>query len=188
MQSSLLKSPMAIRPIAARRRQSGAALIVSLIFLLVMTLLSTSTMKSATMQERMAGNTRDYNLGFQGAEAALRAAETYLRTTATLPDFDDTGGHYVVNSANRPVWYGYTPTDGSGYITYPADIAGTARRPRYLLEQLSTARPAGTETETGTAVDEIYYFRVTAVGYGGAVDSGGIPLTAVVLSSVFRSR
>lgn len=175
-------------PIANRGRQSGAALIVALIFLLLMTVLSTSTMKSATMQERMAGNTRDYNLGFQGAEAALREAEDYLRTTTVLPDFDDVGGHYVVNSTNRPVWHGYTPNDGSGYITYSADIYGTAQRPKFFLEKLTTARPAGTETETGTAVDEIYYFRITAVGYGGAVDSGGNPLTSVVLSSVYRSR
>ena len=171
-----------------RGHQSGAALIVSLIFLLLMTLLSTSTMRSAMMQERMAGNTRDYNLGFQGAEAALRDAETYLQTTAVLPDFDDVGGHYIVNSPNRPAWHEYPPSDGSGYLTYPADIDGTAQRPQYFLERLSTARPAGTETETGTAVDEIFYFRITAVGYGGAVDGGGIPLTSVVLSSVYRSR
>jgi Tfp pilus assembly protein PilX len=53
---------------------------------------------------------------------------------------------------------------------------------------LSTARPAGTDTETGVPIDEIFYFRITAVGYGGAVDGGGTPLTAVVLSSVYRSR
>ena len=141
------------------------------------------------MQERMAGNTRDYNLGFQAAEAALRVAENYLRTTAVLPEFDDTGAHYIVNSANRPAWQAYPPTNGSGYIEYPADVAGTARRPRYYLERLITARPPGTETETGTAVDEIYYFRITAVGYGGAVDTDGVtPLASVVLSSVFRSR
>ena len=171
-----------------RNRQTGAALIVSLIFLLLMTLLSTSTMRSATMQEKMAGNTRDYNLGFQSAEAALREAEDYLRTTAVLPDFDDSGAHYVVNSPNRPTWQNYPPSDGSGYISYSADIDGTAQRPRYYLERLTTARPAGTETETGTAVDEIFYFRITAVGYGGAVDTGGNPLTSVVLSSVYRSR
>ena len=174
--------------IANRGRQSGAALIVSLIFLLLMTLLSTSTMRSATMQERMAGNTRDYNLGFQGAEAALREAETYLQTTAVLPEFDDVGAHYVVNSTNRPVWDQYPTSPGSGYISYSADIPGTAQRPQYYLEKLITARPPGTETETGTGVDEIYYFRVTAVGFGGAVDSGGNPLTSVVLSSVYRSR
>lgn len=176
------------RAFAIRSRQSGAALIVSLIFLLLMTLLSTSTMRSATMQEKMAGNTRDYNLGFQSAEAALREAEEYLRTTAVLPDFDDTGAHYVVNSPNRPTWQDYPPSDGSGYINYSGTVYGTAQAPRYYLERLTTARPPGTETETGTAVDEIFYFRITAVGYGGAVDTGGNPLTSVVLSSVYRSR
>lgn len=173
---------------ATRSQQSGVALVVALIFLLLMTLLSTSTMRGATMQERMAGNTRDYNLGFQAAEAALREGETYLRTTVVLPDFDDTGAHYVVNSANRPSWHSYPPSSGSGYLTYGGNSPDTAVLPQYYLEKLTTARPAGTETETGTAIDEIYYFRITAVGYGGAVDSGGNALTSVVLSSVFRSR
>ena len=176
------------KTIAIRRRQSGVALVISLIFLLLMTLLSTSTMRSATMQEKMAGNTRDYNLGFQSAEAALREAEEYLRTTAVLPEFDDTGAHYIVNSPNRLAWQDYPPTDGSGYIDYSTSVYGTARRPRYYVERLTTARPPGTETEAGTAVDEIFYFRITAVGYGGAVDAGGNPLSSVVLSSVYRSR
>jgi type IV pilus assembly protein PilX len=175
--------------VTLRGRQSGAALIISLIFLLLMTMLGTSSMRTATMQERMSGNLRDYNLGFQGAEAALRGAEQYLRDTGgALPDFDDTGGHYVVNSPTRPKWYGNTINDGNGFITYPADIYGTSARPRYFIERLSTARPAGTDTETGVPIDEIFYFRITAVGYGGAVDGGGTPLTAVVLSSVYRSR
>ena len=97
------------------------------------------------------------------------------------------GGHYIVNSPDRPVWHEYPTSSGNGYITYPADIDGTAQPPQYYLERLITAMPAGTETETGTAVDDIFYFRVTAVGYGGAVDAGGDPLTSVVLSSVFRS-
>lgn len=168
--------------------QRGVALPVALIFLLMMTLLSTSTMRSATMQERMAGNTRDYNLGFQAAEAALREAEDYLMTNSeTLPDFDDTNGHYVVNSQSRPVWHQYPTSDGSGYLS-AANVTGTAAAPKYYLERLSTARPPGLETEAGGSVDEVSYFRVTAVGYGQAVDGGGEPLTAVVLSSVFRSR
>ncbi|MDJ0907065.1 MAG: pilus assembly protein [Woeseiaceae bacterium] len=168
--------------------QTGVALPVALIFLLLMALLSTSTMRSATMQERMAGNTRDYNLGFQAAEAALREAEDYLRDNSeTLPDFDDTGGHYVVNSPSRPVWDQYPTTDGTGYLS-ASGVTGTAAAPKYYLERLSTARPAGSETEAGTSVDEIFYFRITAVGYGQAVDGSGDPLTAVVLSSVFRSR
>lgn len=168
-------------------RQSGAALIVALIFLLLMTLLSTSSMRSSTMQERMAGNMRDWTLGFQSAEAALREAERYLLDTDVLPEFDDTDGLYQLNSPDRPVWVGGTPTPGGGYRTYEAGMPDVAEQPKYYIEKLSSIRPAGSNTETGTPVEEFYYFRITAVGYGLAEDDAG-PLTAVVLSSVYRSR
>jgi type IV pilus assembly protein PilX len=168
-------------------RQGGAALILALIFLLLMTLLSTSAVRTSTMQERMAGNMRDWNLGFQGAEASLRQAEKYLMDNDVLPDFDNTGGFYQVNAPNRPVWVGESTSDGAGYITYSGAVQG-ASAPRYYIERLSSIRPAGTDTETGAPVEEIYYFRVTSVGYGGAVNENGSPVTAVVLSSVYRSR
>jgi type IV pilus assembly protein PilX len=178
---------MNLQPIS-HRRQSGAALVLALIFLLLMTMLSTSSMRTSTMQERMAGNMRDWNLGFQGAEAALREAEDWLLETAAMPDFNDDDGYYQVNSTVRPVWSGGTASDGNGYLTYGADIPGTAERPRYYIEKLSSIRPAGASTETGTPVEEIFYFRITAVGFGGAVDDGDEPLTSVVLRSVYRSR
>jgi len=171
-----------------RNRQSGAALIVALVFLLMMTVLSTSSMRSSMMQERMSGHMRDWNLSFQGAEASLRAAERFLSETPVLPEFDGTNGLYPVNSINRPVWTGDTPTDGGGYVAYPETMPYVAAQPKYYIEQLDSVRPAGTETETGTPTAEIFFYRVTAVGYGGAVDSGGIPLSSVVLSTVFRSR
>src|SRR5690606_24216363 len=83
----------------SHRRQDGAALILALIFLLLMTMLSTSSMRTSTMQERMAGNTRDWNLGFQSAEAALRVAEQFLRDEVVLPEFNDANGYYEVNSS-----------------------------------------------------------------------------------------
>lgn len=171
-----------------RRRQSGSALIVSLIFLLLMTLLSTSSMRTATMQERMSGNARDWNLAFQGAEASLRAAEEVLLATNNLPEFDDTGGYYELNSPNRPVWVGSPTSDGNGYLTYPDPVPGVAEQPKYYVERLSGIRPAGSSTETGTAVEEFFYFRITAVGYGGAEDAAGEALSSTVLSTVYRSR
>jgi type IV pilus assembly protein PilX len=170
------------------RRQEGAALILALIFLLLMTMLSTSSMRTSTMQERMAGNARDWNLGFQSAEAALRVAEQFLRDEVVLPEFNDEDGYYEVNSSDRPVWAGGAMVDGNGYVTYPEDLPGTADRPRYYIEKLSSIRPPGASTETGTPVEEINYFRVTAMGFGGAEDTDGDPLTTVVLSSVYRSR
>jgi type IV pilus assembly protein PilX len=172
----------------SRSAQSGSALITSMIFLLVMTVLGVAAMRNSTMQERMSGNARDWNLAFQAAEAALREAEDYLLTTAILPDFNDTNGLYDFESANRPVWTGSSPSNGSGYVEYAADLDGTAQRPRYFIEQLSTIRPAGVETETGVPLDDISFFRVTAVGYGGAIDNAGDPVASVVLSTVYRNR
>jgi type IV pilus assembly protein PilX len=57
------------------KRQSGAVLIVGLIFLVVLTLLGLTAAQTGIMEEHMAGNTRDRNLAFQAAEAALRDAE-----------------------------------------------------------------------------------------------------------------
>lgn len=169
------------------KQQSGTALIIALIFLLLMTLLGTSSMRTSTMEERMAGNMRDWNLGFQSAEAALREAEKYLQDTDILPEFSDADGYYQVNSSDRPVWTGEVASPGNGYLVYADGVDGVAEQPRYYIEKLSSIKPAGTSTEIGP-MEDIFYFRVTAVGYGGAVDDGSDPLTSVVLSSVYRSR
>ncbi|HEX7060841.1 MAG TPA: PilX N-terminal domain-containing pilus assembly protein [Woeseiaceae bacterium] len=168
-----------------RARESGAALIVALIFLLLMTLLSTASMRTSTMQERMAGNQRDWNIGFQSAEAALREGEDYLLNEDDLPEFNDTGGFYQINSSAAPAWASAPLAEGAGVLDVAIEDLPTAH---YYVEKLSSIRPAGVSTETGTPVEEIYYFRITAVGYGAAVDDDGDPITAVVLRSVYRSR
>ncbi|WP_282267768.1 PilX N-terminal domain-containing pilus assembly protein [Stenotrophomonas sp. PS02298] len=62
-----------------RGAQSGAALIVVLMMLVVITLLGLASMRGAIMQERMAANTIARGLAFQGAEAGLRQAEIVVR-------------------------------------------------------------------------------------------------------------
>ena len=56
------------------RRQHGAILIITLLFLVILTMLGVTAMTSSTMEERMAGNTRDSAIALQAAEAALRDA------------------------------------------------------------------------------------------------------------------
>lgn len=70
---------------AAPLRQRGAILAVSLLLLLVMTLLGLAAMQMSRMQERMAGNSRDVNIAFQGAEAGLRDGEERLRVLTARP-------------------------------------------------------------------------------------------------------
>lgn len=68
-----------------RPRQRGAALVIALLMLLVMTVLGIAAMQVTRMEERMAGNARDTNLAFQGAEAGLRDSEDRIRIMTFRP-------------------------------------------------------------------------------------------------------
>jgi Tfp pilus assembly protein PilX len=65
---------------SSRASQSGLALIVGLIFLLIMSIAGLSSIQKVTLQERITGNTIDSNRAFQAAEIALAAAEENVST------------------------------------------------------------------------------------------------------------
>jgi type IV pilus assembly protein PilX len=66
--------------------QRGMALLVSLVFLLLLTLIGISSMQNATLQEKMANSVTLRNQSFQAAEAALRIGESAVQLdTYTLP-------------------------------------------------------------------------------------------------------
>ena len=67
------------------RSQRGAILMISLIFLVILTLIGISAMSTTTFEEKMAGSSRDWNLAFAAAEAAVRDAE-YDITSKYLPN------------------------------------------------------------------------------------------------------
>jgi type IV pilus assembly protein PilX len=61
-----------------RRREDGAALIVSLLILAVVTVLGTAAWQIGSQEERMVGHQRERNIAFEAAEAALRDGERDL--------------------------------------------------------------------------------------------------------------
>lgn len=67
---------------AFKPRQSGAALLVTIIMLLVISLLAVNSMQGSIIQERMTANQHDHQLAFQAAEAALRQGELLRRGQA----------------------------------------------------------------------------------------------------------
>jgi type IV pilus assembly protein PilX len=74
----------------AARRERGATLIIALVFLVIMAMLGVTVANVTSLQEKMAGNTRDRDLALQAAEAALRDAQIRLATdvgfrTAAIP-------------------------------------------------------------------------------------------------------
>jgi len=67
--------------------QRGAVLIVSLVFLLMLTLLATSSMQNATLQEKVASSLTLRHESFQRAETVLRSAEaTVIAPGFSLPE------------------------------------------------------------------------------------------------------
>lgn len=130
-------------------RQHGAALIVALVLLVIMTILGMTSMNMSILEERMAGNIRNMQLAFDAAEAALRDGET---TTEGLPPgtvFDangGTGGLYVPNTGGIPVWeqgdITNPDTSGGGMPSWQprggTSIDGVASQPQSLIEDLGT--------------------------------------------------
>ncbi|HEX6217244.1 MAG TPA: pilus assembly PilX N-terminal domain-containing protein, partial [Vicinamibacterales bacterium] len=62
------------RPIPAQRTQRGAALVVGMLLLLVLTLLAISGMNTASLELAMAGNMQYHENAFQAAETGVEQA------------------------------------------------------------------------------------------------------------------
>ena len=121
------------------RRQCGAALLTSLLILLILSLLAVASMQSVSLQERMVSAVRDGQIAREAAEYAAREAELRLENqTVTLGDFGVVTGLY--ERATAPDIYDVA-TWGSGGTT--ASIAATgfpttelAASPRYIIEHV----------------------------------------------------
>lgn len=165
-----------------KRRQTGSALLISLIMLLLLSLIAVAGMQSTILQGRMSTNLQDRNLAFQAAEAALREGERYVRVNPTL-QFSNQNGLYMVNNSGMPDWrVDVNDGDANDYRVSDAELPRVAQKPRYYIEEIDTIRTAGSSTEAGNPVPPTVFYRVTALGFGGSSD------TTVVLSSVYQNQ
>ena len=60
------------------QKQSGVALVLALVLLLIMSIIGISSVRTVAMEEKMATASHDRSLAFQAAEAALRTGEASL--------------------------------------------------------------------------------------------------------------
>gem|GEM_PF-885923 len=118
-------------------RQKGAALLMSLIILLVLSLLATSSMQNSIMQERMSTSTREGLMALEAAEAALREVEGQLEGLESLDNFGNDAG-----SGNDKGWFytGFAPAvfdDSTWAPESEKSLAATSvdgMTPRYFIE------------------------------------------------------
>ncbi|HHQ15129.1 MAG TPA: hypothetical protein ENK16_08860 [Chromatiales bacterium] len=125
-------------------RQHGAALIVGLVLLMVLTVLAVSTMRTASLELMMAGNTQFRENAFQAAQSGIQATLGDIReqNAANLQAVDGwtqdiaprdiqmgtMRGSYsgrISYLGETPAWGGYSPNDYS-FLHYRIDITGNA--------------------------------------------------------------
>ncbi|MEJ2686694.1 MAG: PilX N-terminal domain-containing pilus assembly protein [Gammaproteobacteria bacterium] len=158
-------------------RQKGAVLIVSLLILLVMTVIGIVAMDTTTLEEKMAGNTRQRDLAFQAAEATLRDGEQDLLIHTPVGfDTSCTNGLCLVLSSGTSNMTPYWDVAGDwqkarayGSQTGAAALKGVPT-PDYLLEKLPPAATPGqnlsnTGSYNGPLPTQLY--RITAKATAG---------------------
>lgn len=169
--------------LALQTRQRGFTLIVVLVFLGILTLLGLTVARTASLEERMAGNTRDRDLAFQAAEAALQDAATDLQgyIAAATPFDGSTAGlvTFVANNAgDAAYWNAYDWTDASQTasvsLTQGMPSGHEPPVPQYVIEKKPDTGPAP------PAPGATLHFRVTARGMGAN------PSTVVILQAEYE--
>lgn len=176
------------RTISPPRNQQGIVLVMSLIFLVVLTLLGLSASGTAGIEAMMAGSYRDRDRAFAAAEAALRDVEIRINGYHANPSsplnpysFPDVGaspacvGGLCASTVTQPVFssdfFGATaPGSGSAVMGVWAgsssnrtpDISGLANQPRYLIESLCRAAPG--ESLTSATCQRVFLITVQAQG------------------------
>lgn len=147
--------------------QRGATLVVALIFLIVLSLLGVAAVQNNTLQERMAGNTRDRDLAFESAEAAIGDARDKIATLRPGPwDGSATGLSTYDPARDNNLAYWANAANWTSHKTPSATIANVSAQPQYRIEK----KPPVGSTE---------FYRVTARGFGAS------NTTVVILQAEF---
>lgn len=153
--------------------QRGAALVTSLVILLILTILGVTAMSGSSLQEMMAGNFRDHILSFQATESALRDGETQVEGWTVQPVYDDLGSNGVFtpdlfgpfeNTAfDDVVWANGTPYSVAGVLPVSQD-------PRYIIEEVGFSGSSADYRDEVRRAGVVFY-RITARGFGSSNNS-----------------
>ena len=161
--------------------QTGAVLIASLLFVLVLALIGVSSTQTASLELKMAANIRDRGAAFQAAEAALVDAESYLSSTSVLPEFDGSEPGLIPAAAEGsvPVWLSAS-WDDTASRPYSGTLDAIAQQPRYFVEELPPMPMPGGSLQSNVPLTEKGWYRITARGTGNTESA------TVLLQSVYK--
>ena len=166
--------------------QRGAALVMSLLFLLIMTLIGVSAMQGTTLEEKMSASMADRNLALQIAESGLRDGENLIESVASTAAFAGSNGLFgefdtPPDPFTANTWTSASFSINGTAITLPS--GGTAT-PRYFIKFTGNVSAEDNSKKIGEygkfKPGDIATFEVTARGTGA--QAGGSVTETIVRS------
>lgn len=141
------------------RFERGMALLASLLFLSLLTMIGVSAMQNATLQERMAVSLAQQHRAFQAAETALRLGEAQVRKGGTWPVCATPERCAPPGESSLVIDAGWNVNSG---VRWVATLDGY-----YAVQNLGLVKGAVRLPEDITAT----LYRVTAIGLAGQARS-----------------
>ncbi|KOR32244.1 hypothetical protein TI05_08500 [Achromatium sp. WMS3] len=184
-------------------KQQGMVLVISLVFLLTLTIVGGMSMQNTVLDERITGNARQRVVAFQMAEAALSAGEDavtftpasstgYYRTPTAPTNSAYSAPLTQTNTNVADYWRNFNWDDSNSRVITAIDTSpGAPASPRYVIElmnqvttgsggggggSLEAGKPLG---QTGAITNPQYRYRITARGVGNVSDA------VTIVQSVF---
>lgn len=136
-----------------KKKQQGAALVVSMVILIVLTIMGLTSISVTKSELSMAGNLREQGLTFQAAEAGLKFAEDLVEDNVSKTSYDDSTGLYSSGTADPD--YMESETWDNMSLEADTDLTNVTAQPRYIVKYL------GDRAQNQGALPNIG-------GYGGA--------------------
>ncbi|MBI5462894.1 MAG: pilus assembly protein PilX [Gammaproteobacteria bacterium] len=140
-------------------------MIVSLLFLLILTMIGVASMQTTTLEEKMAGNMRDRDVALQAAESGIRDGEAFIEAVASTAAFAGSNGLYgEYQDAPDPFATATWTSNATSRAGTPLEGIGTA--PRFFARY------------TGTVAVDSSSLRVKGYGQGTPGDVATFEITA----------
>ncbi|MCB1606390.1 MAG: hypothetical protein KDI71_05385 [Xanthomonadales bacterium] len=177
---------MTLSPETPLHHQSGAALVIAMLLLIVLSLLGAQAMSSAGLQEQLAAGQRNVLLAETGAESALRGAEVLL-----WDSFAQSDGRILPKGIRQPAsidpevehfrtsreWIELdTKFPTFDYTALPTESGGSrlTAQPVYLIEDLGRVASSAMESHNRDAAaygsgstGDLHFFRISARSLSG---------------------
>jgi len=168
--------------------QRGAILVISLLFLLVLTMIGVASMQTTTLEEKMAGNMRDRGVALQAAESGIRDGEAFIEGVASTAAFAGSNGLYG-EYQDTPDPFAAATWNANTTSRAGTALEGIGAAPRFFVRYTGTVAvdssslkvkgyPSGTPGDVAT-------FEITARGTGIA---GGTTAATEAMVRTFYGR